>query len=69
MERAYRIFSRRDLPLISHADFAQPREELTLIHIEDGKVVRVSLPRRRLLEVGETVKIDDITILMNLMEE
>jgi len=68
MERAYRIVSRRDLPLISHADFALPREAFTLVRIEDGKIIRVNLPRRTQWEVGDTVQIDDATIRVNLIE-
>lgn len=68
MESAYRLVSRRCLPLISHADFAHPKEELTLIHVLDGKVLHVILPRSLRWEVGETVQIDDATIRVNLVE-
>jgi hypothetical protein len=67
VERAYRIVSRRDLPLISHADFALPREALTLVRIEDGGIIHVNLPRRYQWEVGDTVQIDDATISANLI--
>jgi len=68
MDRDYRIVSRRDLPRISHADFFQPKEAFTLVRIEDGKVLHVSLSRRVSWEVGKVVKIDDVTVQANLTE-
>lgn len=68
MERAYRLVSRRDLPLISHADFFLPKEAFTLVRVEDGKVLYVNLSRRTRWEVGEVVQIDDATIQTNLAQ-
>lgn len=67
-EKLYRVDSRRDLPLISHADFSMPMAAFTLIQIDDGKAVRVSLPRKTNWQVGETVQIDDAVVRANLVE-
>jgi hypothetical protein len=68
MEQIYRVVSRRNLPMISHADFSMPQEEFLLIRVEDGKSIRVSLSRRTQWQVGETVQIDDAVINANLIK-
>lgn len=65
--KVYRVESRRDLPLVSHADFSMPMAVFTLIPISGGETVHISLSRRTSWQPGETVQVDDATVKANLI--
>lgn len=67
MERAYRILSRVEAHLASFSELMDPKATYTLI-LEDGQVVRASLPRRSDWELGDVVKIDEDIVRANLIE-
>lgn len=67
MEKAYRIVSKVEPPLISFSDLVCPKAAYTLIR-DDGRVIRASLPRRSDWEVGIVVMIEEGLIRASLIE-
>lgn len=56
-----------EIPLRYPSDVASPKVVYALLD-GDGRMVRVSLPRRSDWEVGDVVKIDEGLIRANLVE-
>lgn len=69
MLRKYRIEAVESRVPVSHADFFRPRNLVTLVCLEDGKVLKVLLPSRRSWKRGDEIELNEFELAAALESE
>jgi len=62
MTRKYRVEAVSRRAPVSHLDFISPRNAVTLVRVEDGRILKLLFPTKHGWSPGDLIDLDDFHI-------